>query len=138
MHRAIFCLVVIFLLISLVHNKPAPKRRCGCGHIHCKGCRLSKPIEAIYATEEAPTQRGLYELQQTTRSRGFIPSSNQPNHTANLWKCDLSHPKVVGSGQYDTIFASDYPTPIRGSSVNLTVQDVSNMHLVSRFGQDLD
>ncbi len=138
MHGVLFgtlVLVLILVLVFRICGKSKKNVRCKCGGLHCPECRLIH-IQSFHNEfeENSPTSRGLNEIEQTTRSRGYIPEVNQPNHTANLWKCDQSHPQLKNDGQRDTVFDSDYPTPLRGSMVNMNVYDVSDMHLLSRFG----
>ena len=129
-------ILVLFLILisgSLRQSSHKSKCGCGCGFSHY-ATEYNEQAYSGSEPEEAPKSRGLNELQQTPRSRGFLPDINQPDHTSNLWKCDQSHPQMLSNGQQDTIFASDYPTPLRRSMVNLGVDDVSDMHIISRFG----
>lgn len=79
---------------------------------------------------QTPQSRGLFELEQTPQSRGRVPSANQPNHVANLWKCGQSH--FSGNSDDREDFANDF-VPKRSKSVDMKVSDVSNQHLASRF-----
>lgn len=75
---------------------------------------------------------GLNEVELNTRSRGYVPHANQPNHVANLWKCDQSH-----CDQDESLYRNEYNTditPMRTPAAHMTNDDVSNMHLTSRFG----
>jgi hypothetical protein len=78
----------------------------------------------------------LNDLEQDVSFRGIIPDADQPNHTANLWKCDYSHPQIAinGAGNPVTSFSSDFITPLRGAKVAQDVCDTSRAHLISRFG----
>jgi hypothetical protein len=87
-----------------------------------------------YSSCGASDDFGLNDLTQDTSSRGFMPLNNQPNHTTNLWKSGCSHPDIDNLGNIITSVSSDLQTPIRGKVVYYTPHDVSNMHLVSRFG----
>ncbi len=126
--QGIILSIIILLIVILVVN--VRKRSCWCPY--------KKAVDAASELDEenCDKQKGLNELEQDTLFRGLIPNQNQPDHTANLWKCENSHPKILenaGVGCPDTVFASDYPTPLRGAVVNQNVDDVSNMHLISRF-----
>lgn len=125
-------LILIILSIALCSKKNSVKK-CNCAK--CNKQRMMKQFNMRQMPEvQDSMQRGLFDMEQDTVSRGIVPYQNQPDHIANLWKCDYSHPKTLeGAGCLDTIFASDYPTPLRGSAVNQSVGDVSNMHLISRF-----
>lgn len=134
MHKIILGVLVILIICAIMVSKKSCKKKC-----NCSKCRHKKYIDAvrIVSDEERASAeiRGLSDLEQSTASRGIVPHQNQPDHIANLWKCEYSHSKMVdGRGYLDTSFASDYPTPLRGAIVNQNVRDVSNMHLLSRFG----
>ncbi len=116
---------------------PRKKENAGCNCPKCKRENAGKHND-IFAgellSESSLQQRGLNDLVQDTGSRGYVPYQNQPDHVANFWKCDYSHARQQeGAGCLDTVFASDYPTPLRGAAVNQDVGGVSNMHLISRF-----
>jgi hypothetical protein len=128
--RGVVLLIIILLVLSVVMRLRKNSNKCPCD----KQKRIRDLLEQD--GENCGRQKGLNELEQDTMFRGVIPQQNQPDHIANLWKCENSHPKILegaGAGCMDTVFASDYPTPLRGAAVNQNVDDVSNMHLVSRF-----
>lgn len=87
--------------------------------------------------ERSDDVRGLNELEQNNVSRGTVPLANQPDHTQNLWKCDQSHDSgdlnCTDTHNGESITAEIY-TPIRGKAVNQGLGDISDMHMVSRFG----
>ena len=89
-------------------------------------------LERVSTVDDKP--RSLREVEQDTLSRGFVPEKNQPNHTANMWKCEYSHPQLNDLGQPDTIFGSDYPTRLRGTVEYSDIITASNMQQISRFG----
>jgi hypothetical protein len=75
---------------------------------------------------------GLNEVEQNTKSRGIVPYANQPNHVANLWKGDHSH-----CSQEEAIDRNDEKSdamPRRNKVMNMGRDQVSNMHIVSRWG----
>ncbi len=75
----------------------------------------------------------LNDLEQDVFVRGAIPESNQPNHTANMWKCDFSHAAMIeGAGYLDNSFAVDYPTPLR-PQYGRDLQGMINSHMLPRF-----
>lgn len=92
---------------------------------------LCKENKAFCAESSKAPIVGLTEVEQHTRSRGYVPHANQPDHVANLWKCDQSQ-----CSQDDSISRNEYYTDKaqpRSKSVNMLTEDVSNMHKVSRF-----
>jgi hypothetical protein len=133
MRGIILAILIILIVTVLLCPGKASVRECNCPK--CNQQRFVGELASMRMplTQES-MQRGLNDVEQSTISRGVVPYQNQPDHVANLWKCDYSHPRTLeGAGCLDTIFASDYPTPLRGAMVNQNVGDVSNMHLVSRF-----
>jgi hypothetical protein len=72
---------------------------------------------------------GLREVEMTPVSRGVVPVQNQPNHVANLWKCDLfqSQSNTMVCEQADTPVAFDFITPVRGKVVDMDVKDALDM-----------
>lgn len=78
---------------------------------------------------------GLNELEQDPQTRGFVPYANQPDHIGNMWKSDQSQSNGSGCGsnKYNS-YEADIYTPIRDMAVNQDLFDVSNMHILSRFG----
>lgn len=133
MHRLIFGVLFLIFIISMLPTKKNHRsRRCACGKKHCEAC-AEQAAEFNTEIEQSPISAGMNEIDQTTWSRGFVPNPQQPNHTANLWKCEYSHPNIR-DGQRETVFESDYPTPMRGSAVNMRIGDISDMHIISRFG----
>ncbi len=125
--QGIILLILILIITSMLLCPSIKKPRCN--------CKLkNKDLISYHVKQDCASQRGLHEIEQTPLTRGFVPEQNQPDHVANMWKCDYSHPNLVeGAGCLDTVFASDFPTPLRGAAVNQNVEDVSNMHLISRF-----
>lgn len=125
MHTVLFSVLLILLLYTIFKDSFS--------------CKTEKRLKDSYLIDLAKypglpsSKKGLNELEQSTRSRGYVPEILQPNHTANLWKCEYSHPQM-SNGHLDTVFASDYPTPIRGGAVHLNVSDNSCAHKLSRFG----
>jgi hypothetical protein len=81
----------------------------------------------------ASPPRGLFELEQSTGCRGTTPLANQPNHTANLWKCDQSQMSTNACDSISNGYTSDIYTPCRGKMVNMGPSESSNMHITSRF-----
>ena len=53
----------------------------------------------------------------------------QPNHTTNMWKCDVSQ-SIDGAVNE---IACDGFRPMGGKAVNMNVGDASSMHITSRF-----
>lgn len=84
--------------------------------------------------DDTPVARGLNEIEQTTQSRGYIPYANQPDHVANLWKCDQSHCENLSKDRDEMQdYIADVYIPSRAKVVNLHIKDASNMHITSRF-----
>ena len=152
MHLVVLTLVLIVLVYSLSLNMRGGKcsknsmklnkyKYCPyCYKYHNSavncGCDLVE-YNSPFPLKQKPMRIGVNDLEQTTRNRGLVPNSNQPDHVANLWKCDHSHAKTIEDcGFTDTNFAVDYPTPIRGTVDNSILGDNSQTHLVSRFGSE--
>lgn len=55
----------------------------------------------------------LEEMTNHPKSRGTVPQSTQPQHTANLWKSSYSQAEADDSGMRNTSFSSDLLTPYR-------------------------
>jgi hypothetical protein len=76
----------------------------------------------------------LNDAAQDTQSRGLVPSANQPDHNLNLWKSEASTfagiPDDTDGDAANEYFAS------KGKLVNQNVDDVSNMHMASRFSSE--
>lgn len=137
MSNAILAVLVLIIIGILLWPSRSANNTCA-KSCYCPKCRAQAIVEKrsrdLFPNEEPVTQRGLNDLEQTPISRGYKPYQNQPDHIANLWKCEYSHPGIVeGAGCLDTVFASDYPTPLRGAVVKQNVSDTYNSHLVSRF-----
>ncbi len=130
MHRIIFPIIILSILLLIVCKRERkPHRSCGCSADMKKN---NSHITGMYYASKK--NGGLNDLSQDVNSRGNVPAPNQPDHIANLWKCEHSHARQLeGSGCLDTIFSSDYETPVLDSVMSQSVQDVSNMHKVSRF-----
>lgn len=144
---SIIALVIFFIIILLwTHRPKSSKRRTLKGNdIHSSishnGTHYPSNVQD-FLCEESPAfcqdnaQKGLNELEQTTQSRGYIPHANQPNHVANMWKCDQSQKAARiydGTGREVGTIESDDHVIVRGKTVNLCVGDASEMHLTSRF-----
>jgi hypothetical protein len=80
--------------------------------------------------------KGMNELENSTQSRGRVPYANQPNHIANRWKCDYTHPMAKSNkdGVVNIDFTEDTYSPLRSAVTNMNVQDCSDQHLSTRFG----
>ncbi|MGL5936557.1 MAG: hypothetical protein ACRCZI_13165 [Cetobacterium sp.] len=143
MHNIISVIIVIMILLILVkaigkrktrkqlsskqqnplyNHSDNPTYDLGCGN----GSRKVACSDDLHASV-----MGLHEVEQNTRSRGYIPHANQPNHVANLWKCDQSQ-----CNQEDMSDRNEYNsdiTPVRNPVVQMDSNGSSNMHITSRF-----
>lgn len=87
-----------------------------------------------FCTKDDMPARGINDMEQTTVTRGYVPTANQPDHVANLWKCDQSHcdtPNQYNDELQDQV--ADVYIPSRTKVVNLHLKDASDMHVTSRF-----
>lgn len=127
-------LVVLIFLMSCQKKSPESK---GCDADKKSGSAYFTNIDDIRITEskmDSQTHSGLKEIEQTPRSRGMVPTQNQPDHIANLWKCDSSLSNIMVCEQMDKPIAYDFVTPLRGKVVNMNVNEASEMQKISRFG----
>jgi len=108
---------------------------CKCGPV-CKHDMYSRMDHSDSQAHGAhDEQMGLNDLEQHTQTRGFVPYANQPDHVGNMWKTDQSQINEVCHGPSKIhSYTADVQTPMRGKVVNMGVNDVSNMHVISRFG----
>lgn len=119
-------------------------------HRHGPGCRHanphrdhSDPHDHLANDERQHQVLGLNELEQDPQTRGFVPYANQPDHVGNMWKTDRSQSGASECGctsecphntkKYNS-YESDIYTPLRERAINQNIADVSNMHIISRFG----
>jgi hypothetical protein len=141
--------LVIVLLILLVfaiyssHSRKTHHKKCGCSECHANELSYRTFMQTFpneYAQDRSITNNvvnSMWDMEQNTDYRGVVPDLNQPDHVANFWKCDYSHANYIeGAGCLDTIFASDYPTPLRGSMVKQDVNSNMRTHIMSRFGAE--
>lgn len=150
---AILIFVIIFIIFmckihnysktkSMTHKKKhhMPNRghcgpNCKCGPVckHNMYSRMDHSDSQAHGVHDA--QMGLNELEQDTQTRGFVPYANQPDHVGNMWKTDQSQINETCHGPSKIhSYTADIQTPMRGKVVNMGVDDVSNMHVMSRFG----
>lgn len=130
-------LVVLLILIVLITYKSlnSVKRKRPTKHKMYSEppSYYSADVERTAVIEgDTMTQRGLNELEQDTRSRGIVPEADQPNHIANLWKCDAEIP--IKDCAYSSPMVYDYDTQLRDKVVNMDQNENLNMHVLSRFG----
>ncbi len=92
--------------------------------------RYIKPDD-LELDDNEPSTYGLNELEQTTQSRGMVPTLNQPDHTSNLWKCDQSQYSIDGQS-----YEADICTPLRSKVISQSPSDISRSHLTSRFSTE--
>lgn len=136
---AILIFFIIFIIfVSASHNsrkqkKMQPKRA---PRIHISKCKHTEDPHHVHSDlhVDAPVM-GLNELEQDTQTRGYVPYANQPDHVGNLWKSDQSqiNESCHGPSQIHS-YQADIQTPMREKVVNLGVNGVSDMHIMSRFG----
>ncbi len=128
MHQIIFAVLVVLLICALLCSRK--RRKCLCPR--CQDIRMKK-INDLPEREESMI-KGLHDLEQTPISRGIVPDYGQPDHVSNMWKSDYSHARQhEGAGYLDTVFASDYPTPLRCPMKQRDLNEISNSHLIARF-----
>lgn len=78
---------------------------------------------------------GLYEVSQDTAFRGMAPFVNQPDHTANFWKTDVS--QSGGPLNQDLQRNADmYMGSRKQPASNMDLSQASNMHMMSRFASE--
>jgi hypothetical protein len=102
-----------------------------------RSAELGITTSGIFINDDHPSQLqfgGLNEISQDNYYRGYVPEINQPNHTANCWKSEYSHPYTDDSGRSHTSFTSDYVTPLRRHITSLDVMGTSAAHQMARFG----
>ncbi len=132
-------LVILFVLIFLMscQKKSVVKSKCTCKSVKPESHFTDIDDERIAVDKlDTKSHGGLREIEMTPVSRGMVPIQNQPNHIANLWKCDLSQSQAntMVCEEADTPVAFDFITPVRGKVVNMDVDEASNMQKISRFG----
>ncbi len=126
--------VSLFIVLLILYIWLCRRRHSKC---KCSKCRRHNKIQEVVFDDDSQRfmYRNLNDVEEAPDSRGIVPQQNQPDHVANRWKCDHSHPRVIDGGRYaDTVFASDYPTPLRNFAVNQTIGAISDGHLLTRFG----
>ena len=115
---------MVFLVMCMMYKQKSKAQRCVCG---------GAGTDHLFLEKEDKLQRGMNELEQDVFNRGYVPQ-DAPNSIASRWSSDYSHARQKeGAGYLDTVFASDYPTPIRSPCVNQSMNDAFRMQLVSRF-----
>lgn len=144
MHNIISVIIVILIVIIFIKavgksNQIQKKRRVISSSTHKPSILTDNVIYDMGCGKRASCPddlhaavAGLHEVELNTRTRGYVPHANQPNHVANLWKCDQSH-----CDQEDMTDRNEYNSEanvVRGAVVNMSNDDASNMHLTSRFG----
>lgn len=72
-----------------------------------------KTVIENFINDEIDNETDLDEVVYHPKSRGLIPDLKQPQHTKNLWKTDLSHPKLDSFGVSTSKFSSDLLTPLK-------------------------
>lgn len=132
-------LVILLVLIFLVscQKKASVKSTCACRSPKSNTYFSDSNVERIAVNKlDTKSEGGLREIEMTPISRGIVPVQNQPNHVANLWKCDISQSQsnAMVCEEADTPVAFDFITPVRGKIVNMDVDDSANMQKISRFG----
>jgi PBP1b-binding outer membrane lipoprotein LpoB len=71
----------------------------------------------------------IREVELDNNIRGVAPMVNQPNHTANMWKCDVSQSV---DGVVNEIACEGFGA-MNSKAVNMNIGDSSRMHITSRF-----
>jgi len=137
MDKLVYGLLILLIIFTVYSLLKRYARKCGCRR--CRNERFFSSIineELDYPKlEDNLLKESLFDVEQTPLSRGDMLPNPEPNHVINRWKSNYSHAKQKdGTGFLDTVFASDYPTPIRGALVSQDVGDVSCSHLITRFG----
>lgn len=130
MPALVFALIVLLVILTIFR---IGMRKC---RVKCKcpKCLVPAHPRNIHLLASETRETGLNDIEETVSARNHNPFPTQPDHTANLWKCDHSHAKMAeGRGYLDNSFAVDFPTPIRGGK-QAHVSECSNTHIMSRFG----
>lgn len=76
----------------------------------------------------------INDAAQDTKSRGLVPSANQPDHVNNHWKSDASTFTGIPDDSKGDSAEQYYAT--KGKTVNQKVEDVSTQHIASRFSSE--
>jgi hypothetical protein len=84
---------------------------------------------ALYGTALSGQNGSIREVELDNTIRGVVPVSTQPNHTANMWKCDTSQSDDSTVKE----IVCDHFRPMGNNVVNMDVGDSSRMHITSRF-----
>lgn len=132
-------LVVVFIILIFIIYIHQPNRvhiqKCGCPK--CRMADMPSKRFDMHMNEKSDRPKSMWDQEQDVYSRGAITNKNQPNHTENFWKCDYSHARYAdGTGCLDTVFAADYPTPLRLGMMNQDVKGNMRSHMISRFGSE--
>ncbi len=129
MEEVIFGLVLLILIMTIfivfcTGKKKKQCKRCQCAH--CKSL-LAGPYKWRPTERSEHEDPGLNDMDQTTKTRGERAKTDQPNHTANMWKAEFSQPQFDCHGRLDNRLNYSVETPLRVNVVNLDVNDVSKI-----------
>jgi hypothetical protein len=125
----VFVLLIVSAIFQLSGPKKCSKKKSSCGMSRSECGHMMHPHPHTHTHTSS-----IFDVEQDPRSRGLVPQQKQPDHIANLWKCDHSQPKHANTVCSERDARFTYGVTMRRPVVNQNVGDVSNMHKISRFG----
>jgi hypothetical protein len=134
MYECIIIVFIILLLFSTFRNNKKQRRRrnsCNCRGVvhHNTNCYNN----AQFRCDNQLQGEGLNEIVQDTRSRGLAPTVYHTNYVLGKWDVLYEHPDTDNMGRPENICSDGLYAPLTQGKRNLHPDDVSAMHLVSRF-----
>jgi len=122
----------VYLINSRQKKTYDVKQQTLCNCKVCKSKRQQHPNTLRANVATGPVSPSLSEVLQDTKSRGVLPSVNQPNHVSNFWMGTYSHPTLDDKNRPITNVQKEdyfYLKPYN----SLYSLNNSQMHLTSRF-----
>ncbi len=135
----IVTILLILLLIKISYTTSRSETKHSCSHKSMdksiSGGDYDRMMHEVGSEviESAPSL-SLREIERDTQSRGFVATANQPDHTANFWKSDVSQSADVDKD--DNNDSANLYLCAKISSVGSSTEQSSDTHLISRFGSE--